>query len=580
MNTTTPVTLEIRSRIEAVCDGIADDAQVRDLESLLLTDEQARKFYVYLLDLDAKLQWLVRSRQDGDVALTLPLLSTTLPGAVGWFSSGWPVAYLVATVIFGLGLLIGSLVHVSEPVQVARQLPSVTEQQSLPELKTEIVGRMTGMVDCKWADPATTPVGDGDTVVLGHKFTLASGLMEITYDTGAKVILQGPMTYEVESRNGGFMSLGKLTGKVTAEAARGLTIRTPTATITDLGTEFGVEVSSAGVTETQVFVGKVAVALAGKEKTADRQRHIIRAGQLAHIEGNKVVSSNVAHGGLSENRFLRKLPCREAEEADAYAQLVLSMHPVVYYRMELPEYEHREKVFDSSPSASHGTLHRGNDFGRPWVPGRFGKSIFFRGACTGDYIVVPNYPKATNNQLSVAAWVMVYTRSHWATIVANWGIPKLLGQFTFGMCDYDGDLAVNIIRNGEEIIVREGASKPLPFDQWQHVAFVVDKSVVRLYRNGVEVASEPCNGLPAKPRISSLAIGCLTDDDGAVPWGHFWNGRIDELAAFNSALSAELIRQLYQYKWQPPPLSGEETKQISALQGAKNEGVTANALKK
>ena len=37
--------------------------------------------------------------------------------------------------------------------------------------------------------------------------------MEITYDTGAKVILQGPVTYEVES-NGGYLSVGKLTGKL------------------------------------------------------------------------------------------------------------------------------------------------------------------------------------------------------------------------------------------------------------------------------------------------------------------------------------------------------------------------------
>ena len=48
---------------------------------------------------------------------------------------------------------------------------------------------------------------------LGDKFALASGLMEITYDTGAKVILQGPVTYEVES-NGGYLSVGKLTGKL------------------------------------------------------------------------------------------------------------------------------------------------------------------------------------------------------------------------------------------------------------------------------------------------------------------------------------------------------------------------------
>ena len=57
-------------------------------------------------------------------------------------------------------------------------------------------------------------------VSLGDKFALASGLMEITYDTGAKVILQGPVTYEVES-NGGYLSVGKLTGKLEKERGAG-----------------------------------------------------------------------------------------------------------------------------------------------------------------------------------------------------------------------------------------------------------------------------------------------------------------------------------------------------------------------
>ena len=132
--------------------------------------------------------------------------------------------------------------------------------------------------------------------------------MEITYDTGAKVILQGPVTYEVESKDGGYLSVGKLTARVEkkGEGGRGkadeanlpspgtdrrlvgrgaggeggaesaaqsaltlalsqrergpdkspfplppsplFTVRTPTATVTDLGTEFGVEVGKEGST--------------------------------------------------------------------------------------------------------------------------------------------------------------------------------------------------------------------------------------------------------------------------------------------------------------------------------------------
>ena len=135
---------------------------------------------------------------------------------VGYFSSGWPVAYLIATVISGIALVVGALVPISQPVQVARQSSPPSRLDAEPKMEP-VVGRITGMVDCKWAGAAL----DSPGVPLGRKFELASGLMEITYDSGAKVILQGPVTYEVESASGGYLAVGKLTGKVEVAAARG-----------------------------------------------------------------------------------------------------------------------------------------------------------------------------------------------------------------------------------------------------------------------------------------------------------------------------------------------------------------------
>ena len=92
--------------------------------------------------------------------------------------------------------------------------------------------------------------------------------MEITYDTGAKVILQGPVTYEVES-NGWRLPVGGQADRKAGKERRQkdecrnlespesifthplihsslFAVSTPTATVTDLGTEFGVEVDKAG----------------------------------------------------------------------------------------------------------------------------------------------------------------------------------------------------------------------------------------------------------------------------------------------------------------------------------------------
>ena len=62
-------------------------------------------------------------------------------------------------------------------------------------------------------NPTSYSLHPKSLVALDDKFVLASGLMEITYNTGAKVILQGPVTYQVES-NGGYLAVGKLTGKL------------------------------------------------------------------------------------------------------------------------------------------------------------------------------------------------------------------------------------------------------------------------------------------------------------------------------------------------------------------------------
>ena len=165
---------------EMVCDESASKNELAELNSILLTDDASRRCYLNYYRMRVALRLELRAHRaaqnvrhqinvkpvapapsESDAALLnpplhpFPLLSTTLPGTVGFFSSGWPVAYLMATVIFGVGLLVGSLVPVSEPAQVARQ--SSVPSRAVAEPKTELVGRITGMVDCKWVRVRSRP---------------------------------------------------------------------------------------------------------------------------------------------------------------------------------------------------------------------------------------------------------------------------------------------------------------------------------------------------------------------------------------------------------------------------------------
>ena len=85
----------------------------------------------------------------------------------------------------------------------------------------EFVGHITGARDCTCSDPH--PFAAGMPVALGRTCDLTSGLLEISYDSGAKVILQGPCRYEVDSPAGGFLSLGKLTARVEQKGEGGRT---------------------------------------------------------------------------------------------------------------------------------------------------------------------------------------------------------------------------------------------------------------------------------------------------------------------------------------------------------------------
>jgi hypothetical protein len=80
--------------------------------------------------------------------------------------------------------------------------------------------------------------------------------------------------------------VGKLTGKVEVEAAKGFAVRTPTATVTDLGTEFGVEVSKQGDTTSHVFRGSVKLQLLSADAAKPGSTVILHENETVCTEKN------------------------------------------------------------------------------------------------------------------------------------------------------------------------------------------------------------------------------------------------------------------------------------------------------
>jgi hypothetical protein len=261
------------------------------------------------------------------------------------------MAYLIALAAMGVGLMIGSLVYVSRPVDTAGipVHPSDGNPDAAEMPKAPAVGRITAMADCVWEDqvgwgkrsaaapnstanPQSDLINPQSLVRLGDRLAMKSGLLEITYDTGARVILQGPVAYDVESLAGGYLSLGKLTARLEKKSeVKGqksedgvretqpplpvalFSVRTPTAVVTDLGTEFGVEVDKHGDTISHVFRGSVQVQFAGSDGKPGDGLRVLRANEstrvVAGVDGQHRI---FAAPGSNPAQFVRSIPTRKS----------------------------------------------------------------------------------------------------------------------------------------------------------------------------------------------------------------------------------------------------------------------------
>ena len=393
------------------------------------------------------------------------ILSHAAHGTIGFFSQELPFALLIATLVTCLGLLAGSVVYVSHHKQLADNGSAAKPTLPPVQFNLDYVGRVTGMVDVQWSDDQTATV-HGANVFLGRKFALASGLMEITYDTGAKVILQGPCTYQAESKTGGFLARGRLTAKLEKEGSevrgqgsavanhkseirnqkspvpaltlalsqgeRGpntnpqslipnpllapapmFAVRTPTAVVQIHRTPIRGEVDKHGGTVSYVFRGRVAV------QPIATDGHPQQAVELCENESVRVDASSKAENppttraAVDPSRFIRVSQFAKLAEKhnqtpferwQAYSQQ-LRRDPslLAYYTFE----KHNQSTSVLPNQSPLGSVLDGKVENAEWVEGRIpGKlALYFHGPNSGDKVILPQQERFNfNGPFSVAVW--------------------------------------------------------------------------------------------------------------------------------------------------------------------------------
>ncbi len=237
MNLTDSEILELNTLCGAIVDGTLTGPQRERLAGWLRNSEAARRHYVRALGQSASLHSYA-----AEVHTEAPDIPMRAAGPLR-FPFWWATA-LAAAAALVVGLFFASRPGAEETGSVAQ--PS------------DFVGRITGAKGSQWA--AGTLV-TGALVRKGQKLELVGGVAEVTFDSGARVVLEGTASLHINSAWDVTLRRGTLKASVPPEAI-GFRVSNAAVEVVDLGTEFTM-VADAGGAEVFVLKGEVEAASRG-----------------------------------------------------------------------------------------------------------------------------------------------------------------------------------------------------------------------------------------------------------------------------------------------------------------------------
>ena len=251
------------SRVEdlaqRVADGLADEAMIAELEALMREDPSARITYLQTLQLHQDLERKAArgTLSEERVFVELPMNSDNANLPTTSSRRRGPV-FAVATVLV---------------LAVAAFFMWLSDQGRVGEIDEPRIATITRL------DQVDEPLTYHQDFKPGDRVTITTGFLELTYQSGVRLVLQGPVDFTLEDAERGRLELGSLAAEV-PPGATGFTVVTPAAEVKDIGTRFAVALLDTGRTEFEVFEGEVQAQSAMTGSAAKS----FRTGQTAAID--------------------------------------------------------------------------------------------------------------------------------------------------------------------------------------------------------------------------------------------------------------------------------------------------------
>lgn len=306
--------LELHEIWETLCDNKLTETQRHKLRSELQKSSLQRQLYIRYLSLHFWLRLRYSRYKDN-------LHSSELSELVNELQSE-DVAKNFARKQKFIFAIAAALLLMTLPIAIWK-----SNTQTSAAKNEEAYGRYAAMLTsthkCAWANPQDARL-IGDTIREGERIRLNSGLIELLFDSGAKVVLKGPADFQITGSDSCNLLHGEFVAKVD-NLATGFTANTPQAKIVDIGTEFGVRSLNPKDFRLQVFQGEIRVFDNSVLKTtSNKLLGSITEGHAAIVEAidSGAISMKVTESEPTEAEFVRSMP-EESEQVD------LSKSPLV-----------------------------------------------------------------------------------------------------------------------------------------------------------------------------------------------------------------------------------------------------------
>jgi len=533
---------ELEKLLSSLADDELDTAGRTRIGELLDGDPEACEFYLDYMSLHAHLEEEVGAVAPMDFLEKLPqvqieeattiYLATRQPAPPPVWKQPWALA-AAAAVVLGIATISLMLGH-----EKAKDDGTVVVNP-----RDNAVAVLTDTVDAKFAGGFQLSRG---ALLPKGTVKLESGLARLQFYSGAHVVLEGPVEFELVDTNTGACNVGTFRASVPTPA-QGFTVHSPMVEMVDLGTEFAARIKEDGATEIHVFQGEVEIYDTGTNRDL-KTRHLLPAGYGVEVSatGERVDTYADSMAFISEDEVFQRMRTNAAanfEKWKTFSAGTISTDPRVMAHYPFESESSRNRTL--SDKAELRGLRDGTIIGGEWVSGRWPGKRALEFKRPSDRVRININERSPS--LTMMAWVKVedLDQRFSALLVTDGTIKNgVEWQITRG-----GTLQFGLRKNQRETF---NYTSPAVFgkDQlgkWVQVAVVVDQegSSVHHYFNGEPVGSQRFKS-GTKPVIGEAQIGNWNPprEGDSYPVRNF-HGRIGEFLILNEATGPDEIRKLY-----------------------------------